>query len=263
MQLLSEKDADRRLDFWLNGRVVTVQLPAQVQDLVLWMHSRWVFEVPAAELEELGDALLAGVDDPRLHEIEARLVGRVWTPELEKDIDDALAELELEADHCRHMVERARLDLELRHHASAIAQELLRQIAYQSAHDRLPFMFCLDCLEERMGKLPGERRATALQVAPLAWSDAGIREEELREAIRRSRLHPAAVPVLLATDARRSAVRARLRRVADFSSRRQPQLSRELRRILAEPLPADPREDELWVELCRGLADWQLLPELN
>ncbi len=243
--------------------MVTVQLPEQVQDLVLWMHARWVFEVPDGELEELGDALLAGVDDPRLDEIEARLVDRVWTPELEKDVDDALADLEQEADRCRHVVERARLDLEIRHHGSAIARALLRQMAYQTAHDRLPFMFCLCCIEERMGNLPGERRAAALQAAPIAWPDAGIQDDELREAVKRSRLHPASLPVLLATDARRSAVRTRLRRVADFSSRRQPELSGELRKILAEPLPADPRADDLWVELCRGLLEWQLLPGMN
>jgi hypothetical protein len=263
LRLLSEKAADARGGFWLNGSMVTVQLPEQVQDVVLWMHARWVFDVPDDQLEELGDALLAGVGDPQLFEIESRLVDRVWTEELERDIDDALGELEQEADRCRHVIERARLDLEIRRHASAVARGLLRQIAYQAAHDRLPFMFCLCCLEERIQHRPGTARGAALETAAIAWTDAGITREELEAAARRCALNPAALPELLATDGRRLAVRARLQRFAGFAARRQPELARELRKLLADPLPPDPRADALWVELCRGRADLELLPGFN
>jgi hypothetical protein len=263
LRLLSEKAADRGDGFWLNGSMVTVQLPEQVQDVVLWLHARWVFDVPEEELEELGDALLAGVRDPRLDEIESGVMDRVWTDELGRDLDEALGELEQESDRCRHMIERARLDLEIRHGASAVARALLRQIAYQGAHDRLPFMFCLCCLEERIERRPGAARAAALESAAIAWSDAAITHEELEAAARRCALNPGALPELLATDERRLAVRARLHRFAALASGRQPGLARELRKLLADPLPPDPRDDALWVELCRGRADFELLPGFN
>jgi hypothetical protein len=267
LRLLSEKGADVRGGFWLNGSMVTVQLPEQVQDVVLWMHARWVFDLPDDELEELGDALLAGVGDVRLDELESRAMERVWTDELERDIDDALCELEQDADRCRHVIERARLDLEIRRDASAVARGLLRQIAYQAANDRLPFMFCLCCLEERIQRRPGSARDAALETAAIAWTDAQITREELEAAARRCALNPAALPgllaELLATDERRLAVRARLHRLAGFAARRQPELARELRSVLADPLPPDPRDDDLWVELCRGRADLELLPGFN
>ncbi len=266
--MVSEKAADKPRKLWLNGWMVTTQLPQQVQDLALWLNARWVFDVPERELGELGDAMLAGVDDPQLDEIEARLVDRVWTTELERDVDEALVELAGEADGCghtryRHTLERARVDLEVRHHGSAIARALLRQVAYQAAQDRLPFMFCLCCLEERIQNRPDERRAAALETAPIAWPDVDIGDEELKRAARRGALDPGELPALLATDARRRVARARLRRLAGFAAQRQPQLSRELRKVLAEPLSPDPRNDALWVKLCRSLVDFELLPGFN
>jgi hypothetical protein len=260
LQLLSEKAADTGRGFWLNGSMVTVQLPEQVQDVVVWLHARWVFDVPDGELAELGDALLAGVGDPQLDEIEAHVMDLVWTDVLEQDIDEALAELEQETDRCRHVIERARLDLGIRHHASAVARGLLRQIAYQAAHDELPFLFCLCCLEERIQHQPGAARGAALETTAIAWAETGIPREELEAAARRCALNPAALPELLATDERRLAVRTRLHRFAGFAARRQPELTRELRKLLAEPLPSDPRHDALWVELCRGRAHSELLP---
>jgi hypothetical protein len=132
--------------------VALLPLADELQDVVLWIEARWTFDIAGRDLEELGDAMLADVDGVELDAIESRALEQVWNPEVEADLADALAAVAEESGRCRHVVERARLDLETRHHMSGIARAIVRQIAYQAAHDRLPFMFCLCCLEERIQK---------------------------------------------------------------------------------------------------------------
>jgi len=86
---------------------------------------------------------------------------------------------------------------------------------------------------------------------------------ELLAALRQNAAQPRTVAVKLATVERRATMRARLERVGRLSKESLPELSRELRMMLASDPPDDPAEDELWLRLCEAaLADVAAL-ELN
>ncbi len=237
------------------------------------LYARWQFDdLPRPELAELGDALLALAAEEELEEITLRALERVWTNELEQDVRDCIAEIvELSRrSSTTRTWQRAPSSSSRRSTAeSRLARRFIQQVALQYAHEGLPFMFCLCCLDLGVENRTGEgRRATALEAVAIAWADAGIGEPELRAAVRRSTLNPEALPVLLATDERRTAVRERLRRVARLGVVGVPHLSRELREILAEPMPDDARDDVVWSALCWSLvgatlAERRLQPVLN
>ena len=66
----------------------------------------------------------------------------------------------------------------------------------------------------------------------------------------------------LATDERREAMRARLRSIARLGTATMPELARELRLLLDEPMPEDAVDDPLWTALCGSLVQ-RLEPAFN
>ncbi len=228
------------------------------------LYARWQFDdLPRRELAELGDALLASAAEDELDEITRRAVRHVWTDELERDVRDCIVELQPEPDYV-DMAARALYELDTQHGECRLARRFVQQVAFQYAHDALPPLFCLCCLDQGVENRSGQaRRAAALEAVVIAWGEAGIAEPELRAAVRLSTLAPDALPALLATNERRAAVRGRLERVARLGVGGVPHLSRELRRILAEPMPDDARDDVVWSALCSTLAERRLRPVLN
>lgn len=212
--------------------------PLDAQDLALAVHARWVFDVPPTELEELVDAVLAWAEEPQLEEILDRAVERCWGSAFEDDLRESLNELSAQVPPCRHRVRSALLELDARHGASELARAFMLQCATQYAHDGLPFMFCLCCIEERLTVVdPAERRGVALEAARVAARDVEIDEEEIAVAVRACALNPGGVPEMLATDVRREA----------------------LRQSAASP----PADDPVWGAVCLDLARGYAAPERN
>ena len=235
----------------------------QAHELGLTLYARWEFDdLPRAALEELGDALLVWAPTETLDQITRRALELVWTPQLERDVRDCVVELEADPRYA-DITARALYELDSDHGGSKLAREFIRQVALQYAHDDLP-LFCLCCIDEAVKNRDGPaRRARALEAVAIAAADANVGEAELRGAVRQAGLRPGSLPALLATDERRAAVRARLERLAQLGVLSVPHLSRELRKVLAEPMPADPARDAVWAAACDSLAERLLRPALN
>jgi len=244
---------------------VTTQLdPIDAQDLALQLSVRWIFDVPPEALEELADAVLAWTDEPELDDLLDRAVSSAFSPALEQDLREALDELADAAPSCRHHARAAVADLDASHAASELVRAFVLQCAAQYAHDGLPVMFCLCCIEEGLKQRePAQRRILALEVARVAVRDVDLPEDEVAAAFRACALTPRELPRRLATDARCEAMRRRIGRIAALSARSLPLLSRELRRALGQSKHAAPADDELWAALCRAVAEDVAAPELN
>jgi hypothetical protein len=122
-------------------------------------------------------------------------------------------------------------------------------------------MFCLCCIEEGLSR--GGDRDAALAVAHVAIRDVDIPGDELTAALHRCMADPQRFRPLLATDARRAAMRARIGRIASLGTRSLPILSRLLCEAVAQSECAEPADDELWARLCRQLAREIASPEMN
>jgi len=113
--------------------------------------------------------------------------------------------------------------------------------------------FCLDCLEEALARVaPDERHDLAADAAEAAVDVVRIGDEELRAAMRLP--SGRAFASALATDARRGAMRRKLRTVVRRNERALPILSAELRALLEESEAAPAADDPLWLALCAVLA---------
>jgi len=113
---------------------------------------------------------------------------------------------------------------------------------------------CMLCLEEaatRADTEPGTRKP-ARRVARLATRAAAVPASEIRKAVVRGAVDRSDPAVLLATDVRRTAVRAWLGRIASLGASTLPNLSAALRVELEGPLPPA-ADDVLWRETVDGL----------
>jgi hypothetical protein len=111
------------------------------------------------------------------------------------------------------------------------------------------------CVEDLLRATPpGERRPLALRVARIASRAAAVPETELRAAVTKAALGqgPEDTATVVATDARRQAVREWLLRLTDLGSRSVPTLAAALHPLVSGPLPPAP-QDEVWRETVAGL----------
>lgn len=231
------------------------------QALAFEIFVRWTFDIPPRKLDELADAVLAWADEPELGEIVSRSVAQVWGPELEKDLRESLDELVELAPAWRLPAQSALSDLGLRRDRSDVVRAFVLQCATQHAHDDLPLMFCLCCTEEALSR--GGDRDAVLEVARVAIRDVDIPVDEFAAALHRGMADPERLSPLLATDARRAAMRARIGRIAALGSRSLPILSRLLCEAVSQSECTEPADDELWAALCRELARDIASPEMN
>jgi hypothetical protein len=231
------------------------------QALAFEIFARWTFDIPPRDLDELADAVLAWTDEPELEAVVSRAVAQVLGPELEQDLRESLEELAEAAPACRRSAQSALSDLGLRRDRSDIVCAFVLQCATQQAHDDLPLMFCLCCVEE--GLAHGGDFDSALTVARVAVRDVDIPEDELAAALHRCMPDPRRLPPLLATDARRAAMRGRIGRIAALGRRSLPILSGLLCEAVSQSELAGSADDKLWAALCRELARDIASPELN
>jgi hypothetical protein len=229
-------------------------------------------------IEPLLDALIGSAPQARLHHAAVEAVEALWNADLEHEIRRELEDVRLHA-----VQENARLvptiDSALaqlgqpprkNHVAHAFvwraAAKLLRRASRN--HERMAE------LERKLERAPQARhRRLTLPIAAAASLAADIGDEEAAKAVaayafgvsangrpsRRQRDRATArLAKTLATDERRRTVRASLAELAELSGEEFPLASLALRELLAEPVPDDAVEDELWVNLVVGLAEEQL-----
>ena len=211
-------------------------------------------------LDELGDAMLIWASDDVVDRLMPAALDAVWDAELEQDIRKGLDRVGARSDW-GGSVEAARADLDARGRDSAIARAIVQDIAREIGREGVSTFFCACCLEESIEHAaPEERRRIACRVAEVGARDVGIGADELRAAL--GTLSTAGLARALATEERRTGLRARLARIARLGASSSPELARELEALLREPPPVDPADDPLWAALCASLVR-HLHPDLN
>jgi hypothetical protein len=210
-------------------------------------------------LEELADAMLVWMDDgPELEHLTATAMSALWSDELGAMIASGLVRLSRK-DDWRAAAQASLVELERDSRAAEVSKEVVRHLALQLASDDAPFLFCILCLEEHIGRVPrAERRVLALQAAILARRDAAVPRNLLKP-----RIAALGGRGELGTEARRLAVRRRLGRIAGFGRASLPVLAAELRVIAEEPLPDDPAADDVWQAVLTQLLPEVAMPEWN
>lgn len=202
----------------------------------------------------LWDAGLEQAVRTELEELRAQVVGQ--DAPLVRTIDGALAQLGESArdNHVAHaLVWRA-------------ATKLLRRA--NRNHERVSE------LERALeSAAPARHRGLTLPIASAASLAADIGDEEAAKAVaeyavglsvsrRPSRKQrdraTARLAATLATEERRRSVRASLTELAELSADEFPLASSALHELLAEPVPADPVKDDIWISLVVGLAQEQI-----
>ena len=212
------------------------------------------------EVDELGDALLVFADAETIQCLTPAAVDTLWNSELEGMIRDGLAAATARGGW-EGEPEVAVRELGERGKESAIAHAVVQQLAQGVAREGLDPFFCFDCLEEAAARAePAERRQRACGAAAVGALDVEIGVDELRTAMRAP--SGALLARKLATDERREAVRARLRSIMRLGEASMPELARELRLLLDEPMPEDAADDPLWTALSGSLVQ-RLEPALN
>jgi hypothetical protein len=214
-------------------------------------------------LAPLVDATLVWADDEDLERIAVPLVATLWDSELRGDIEAALDRLAPRHEHVRAALDAARADLAAGPQGSRLARAVVEQAAVELTGELMLPEHCLLCAEEfAASDSSGDLRRHALRLARIAGRAVDISDAEIRRASATAAVSTdSTVAVALATDARRLAVRAWLRNLAELGSESLPVLSDALRDLVSEPLPAA-ADDEIWHETVLGLSE-RLEPALN
>jgi hypothetical protein len=213
-------------------------------------------------LAPLVDAAFVWADDETLARIATPIVELMWQNELREDLERALAESAEQAPHVRKVLHSAQADLAAGPRRSRFARAVVEQAAHELAFAELEPVHCILCVEEGLWRTPPEERAAvALRVARCASRIADVPQEELRAALVAGALgsEPGNAAVAVATDARREAVRAWLRRLAELGAKSVPTLAGELRALADGPLPPVD-DDSVWRETVAGLAEGLVEP---
>jgi hypothetical protein len=199
-------------------------------------------------LAPLADASLVWLGEAERARIAAPIVETLWTRELREDIERGLEVVAERWARVRRRLGAARADLDLGPRHSRLARAVVNQAADQLAGDRQRSLCCLLCVEEGLERAPAaERRARVLAVARVAGHAAAIPETDVRAAVVEASVRRTSPTLVLATDERRAAVHAWLRRIAVLGATSLPATSAALAELLEEPT------DDVWREAVDGL----------
>jgi hypothetical protein len=226
----------------------------RARDLAMCVGLEWS-DADVELLAPLVDAAIVWAEDEQLERIATPIVEAMWEGELREDIERALDRSAEASPHIRKAIRAARKDLAAGPSRSRLARAFLEQAAFELAFAEQEPVHCLLCVEDLLrGVPPGERRPLALRVARIASRAAAVPETELRAAVAKAALGqgPADTAPVVATDARRLAVREWLLRLAELGSKSVPTLAAELHVLVSGPLPPAPH-DEVWRETVAGL----------
>jgi hypothetical protein len=234
-------------------------------------------------LEPVIAALIDDAPPARLRWAVKRAVEALWDHELQAEVRAELTSFQRNTGD---------LDDELDRTLEAALRELGRPLAENHVAHALVWRATAELIRRanrnyhRMagleralsGAKPSRHRSLTLPVAAAASLAVDVDDEETAKAIarhvievgapagagrRRSRLAAAKLARALATNERRRNMRAALAELAVMSADEFPRAADALNELLAEPVPADPAKDELWVNLVLGLAEEQVTAALS
>jgi hypothetical protein len=215
-------------------------------------------------IDPIVDAALVCAEEEVPPAVLEPILEALWRDGLRADIERALDSAAAEHQLVALALDVAREDLGAGPAASALARGVVLDAAAQVAFRESDTIVCMLCLEDRASRAaPAMRAASARRVARLATRAAAVPESDVRAAVVRAALTepPGDTAVLLATDARRRAVRSWLARLASLGAESMPNLSAALAAELAGPLPP-PAADPVWRETVAALVG-PLEPGLN
>jgi hypothetical protein len=209
----------------------------------------------------VADRLTAGGNREEVEEAARRAAIAVWSDERAAEVRDGLDRLRARYVARLEAIDAAERALASPPEQNAVALALVARAAVELwARARRGYDQVALLEDELTRAAPDEHRARALSLAAAAIPVVELDPEEVSEAVSRF-LHEetqAWLARVLATDERRRAMRRALGRLADAGAEEFPLATASLTRLLAEPIPADPAEDDLWVGLVVGLAQQQL-----
>ena len=209
----------------------------------------------------VADRLTAGAPREEVEAAARRAAAVVWTEERAREVRDGLARLRQHYDARLAALERAEQALSSPPEENSVAVALVARAAVElwararRGYDQMAL------LEDELTRASqDEHRSRALSVSAAAIPVIELDRSEVADAVARYLRDEtqAWLARVLATDARRRALRRALGRLADAAAEEFPLATAALTALLAEPMAADPAEDDLWVGLVVGLAQHAL-----
>lgn len=246
------------------------QLELLLDDLALELD----LDFAAPLLEPVLQGIVDQAPRGRLGREAAKAATAIWNEDIAAELRDGFEGLREEATTRLDAIEAALRELERPPRESQVARavvfraavELLARVSRN--HERM------NELEERLREAPEEEHAAlTLPAAVAAIPAAAIDFEEADEAVvgfiesfpdpweetpRGAEQAAHWLARTLATDERRAAMRSALAELADVAHEEFPLAAGSLEALLAEVMPEDPAEDDLWVNLVVGLAQEHL-----
>ena len=220
-------------------------------------------------LSPLAVAVLQG-ESPRTIDKRRELVlSDVWDARLRQAAREGIDSLEAELERKRGLLVLARADLQRPARRSKLARQLVDRVLAELLESNDRNIAALEELERELEALPpADRAARAAAAARGAYVVAAIPANDLRAAmVRVARMVEAhgidhdetldraarLMADMLATDARRAAVRGWVAMLADGSAGNVPLLAEELHALTAESALTGPTSDLIWIQACLGL----------
>ena len=227
----------------------------------------------ASDLEPLVHALV-GSSNAKITKAAAKAAEAVWDDDVRDELAEELAQLRAAALERLETIDAAVRELE----QPASRNEVARALAFHAAvelishanrnYDRLAE------LETRLADAsPDDRRPLALPLAVAAATAVAIPADEADEASakfiesfpREWQKQPQGaqraahwLARTLDRDERRQRMREALARLAQTGDEEFPRATAALDELLGEPVPEDPADDDLWVNLCVGVVQERL-----
>ena len=212
----------------------------------------------SAALAELADAMVMWAEGDKAEQLTTRAADALWSDALERQIRGGIERAAALGDEWRPAADDALAAFDRDPRRSPVTRAALQQFAWAFGQEGAPPFLCLCCLDEAIAHCsPEERRRYALRAAVLAIRDVAIPDDEVAAAL------ATGAPGRLATDERRALVRRRLGRLGRYGRDSLRALAVELERIAAEPLPADPADDDVWEVVAHALLAELAQPAFN
>jgi len=220
-------------------------------------------------LSPLAVAVLQGESRRTIDKRRDLVLADVWDDRLRQAAREGIDNLEAELERKRGLLVLARADLEHSARRSKLARELVERVLRELLESNDRNIAALEELERELEALPpADRAARAAAAARGAYVVAAIPANELRAAmVRVARMVKAhgidhdktvdraarLMADMLATDARRAAVRGWVAMLADGSAEHVPMLAKELHALTAVSARTGPTSDLIWIQACVGL----------
>jgi hypothetical protein len=205
----------------------------------------------------LADRFIQGASKEDIDAAAARAAVEVWRDDVADAIGVALARLRGQYAARLTAIEAAAAELTKPAAENAVAVALAARAAVELwARARKSYGLMAVLEDELRDESPARHRSRVLVIATAAIPILELEPADIEAAVTRylDGESEAWLARRLATDERRTAMRRALGQLAEAGFEEFPLAAGALTELLAEPMPGDPGEDDLWVSLVIGLA---------